>query len=154
MKQAIFITIFAAIILPGLQLAAKDRRSSIMADSELFGYWLSEDRTIVVEITSCSQESEALCGFIRAVPGIDNNIELSAHAAKLCNIPILSNLVFNPDQKRWDSGHIFDPETRQLYDVHIRTKGTKLIIRAFDKLEMLGETLIWTSVPFSNYGCS
>jgi uncharacterized protein (DUF2147 family) len=153
MKQVIIIIAFTTVILAGLLSAADAKQSSIIADNKLFGYWLSEDQAIVVEITVCSPETDILCGFIRAVPGMNTDPELAQHAAELCHIPILSNLEFNKKKQRWDGGQIFDPETEQLYDVFVSVKGADLKVRAFEGVEALGETLTWTSVPASNYGC-
>jgi uncharacterized protein (DUF2147 family) len=120
---------------------------------EVLGHWLTDDGALIIEVTACEEGTDYLCGFIRALPGAGRDPELAKYASELCGLPLLSNLGYNENKKRWDGGEIFDPESEQLYDVHIQAKKKNLIVRAYDGRERMGETYKWPTVPASTLGC-
>ncbi len=132
-----------------LQAAAQNAS----AREQVLGHWLTDDGALIIEVTACEEGSELLCGFIRALPGAGRDPALAKYASELCGLPLLSNLSYNENKKRWDGGEIFDPESEQLYDVHIQAKKKNLFVRAYDGRERMGETYKWPIVPASTLGC-
>jgi len=120
---------------------------------DIRGHWLTDDSSVVVEITQCRSTSSSLCGFIRALPTIDRDKEIEKFANELCGLPLLANLNYNPSKNRWDRGEMFDPETEKSYDAYARLDGNKLLVRVYVGKEWFGESMHWTKASPSAYGC-
>ena len=136
-----------------LSVQACAEPQSLFANMQVQGFWLTEDGEAVVEITSCAETSDLLCGFISALPTADQDPELAKYADNLCGLPLLSNLSYNDQKERWEGGQIFDPESEQLYDVFILVDGATLKVRAFEGRESFGETLNWKPSEETRSGC-
>lgn len=117
------------------------------------GFWLTEDQTVLVEVTACEPGSIVLCGFIRALPGLTEDPEIAEHAGSLCGLPLLSNFSYDPEKDRWDKGEIFDPEIEQLFEAYLQVKDYGLKVRAFEGNVALGITLKWMRGTSSTFGC-
>lgn len=119
--------------------------------SDPAGHWLTQDGSILVEITPCAPHPSARCGFIRALPGDDP--ALVAHAGDLCGLPVLTNLTFNATKRRWDAGELFDPESEQIHDAIVRVDGERLVVRAYEGWEWMGTDLHWQPAAPTQVGC-
>jgi uncharacterized protein (DUF2147 family) len=59
-----------------------------------------------------------------------------------------------PTSSGWSSGWIYDPETGEKYQLSASLSGTgKIKLRAYQGVEAMGETFIWTRSAKVPKGC-
>lgn len=136
-----------------------DSHADTPAKPSVEGWWLTEDRALVIEVATCQSGAEELCGFVRAIPGAKDYPALKKHADDVCGLPILYDLKHQPRKHRWGDGQLFDLETEKSYDAYVKIKQDALIqdgilkVRVYEKHEAMGVTLDWMSTRPSYVGC-
>lgn len=147
--RALGLTIAAAAASGAAACAQED---GVFIDRGVEGHWLTEDGAAIVEITACGPRSSAVCGSIRALPNIESDPEIAAHAPELCGLTLLYNLTHEAGG-RWTGGQVLDPETERLYDVSARVDRGLLRLHVSEGIAALGESIIWTPAEPSRGGC-
>ena len=64
---------------------------------------------------------------------------------KILGKTILWGLTYNPDDKRWEDGSIYDSRRGKVYRCQVTVQGpSKLLLRRFVGISLLGKTTTWT----------
>ncbi|MEM9635459.1 MAG: DUF2147 domain-containing protein [Pseudomonadota bacterium] len=117
------------------------------------GFWLTSDKTIVVALGACEQGSSKLCGIIAGLPGAASDAELARYKSQLCGLPVLWNLEWALEGKRWERGKILDPETEKVYDLQASIKGSALSLHTIGKNGKPLEVMTWHKVKTFKEAC-
>lgn len=124
------------------------------AQESVEGYWLTDDKELIIEVKACEVGSPNLCGFIIDIPSqTADSDNLRQHDESVCGLPMIANLSFNSQKNRWDNGEIFDIETEKMYGVILKLDKGKLKVRAYDKHEIMGQNFWWDRVERSDIFC-
>ncbi len=129
-------------------------QSIAQEQDSVMGFWLTDDESLIIEITECEAGSPNVCGFIRDFYKQSAEYQiLLQNADILCGIPLISNLSRNEEKSRWDDGQIFDLETETMYGVILKITDGNLIVRAYDKYEFMGLNYTWKRTSPTNESC-
>lgn len=75
-----------------------------------------------------------------------NNPDVSKRKNPIIGLQIISGFEYNPDDKIWENGKIYDPQSGKTYSCNIKKEGNKLKVRGYIGFSLLGRTEIWTKV--------
>ena len=64
----------------------------------------------------------------------------------LLNLQILKDFVYDAEDKEWEDGTIYDPKNGKTYSCYMTLDGTKLNVRGYVGVSMIGRTSVWTRV--------
>ena len=85
--------------------------------------------------------------YINGVPEKDSkNPDLNLRNRSILNLQILNGLVYNPGDKEWAGGMIYDPKSGKTYDCFIWLEGKDILqLKGFIAgIRMLGRKSAWT----------
>ena len=121
------------------------------AFSQIVGFWLTDSRDGVVEISPCG--TKLLCGHIRSIlkdygkgPGVRDilNEKRELRSRPICGLAILGQLQ-EISRGVWSNGWVYDPKRGKSYDVEVTlTKPDVLSVRGYVGIRALGQTVVWT----------
>ena len=126
---------------------------------KLIGDWLNQEGTSHIRIGKI--ESGQLAGkfFGKIVwlketeengkPRTDkNNPDKTLQSAPLLGAMILRNFVYDEENKVWEDGTVYDPKNGKTYsgNIHINADFSKLALRGYVGISLLGRTAVWTRV--------
>lgn len=122
------------------------------------GYWLTEKRTAVVELSPCD---ERLCGRIvwMAEPFDESgdlkrdrrNDEAALRDRPWCGMQVIDGLTRDEDG-RW-TGEFYYPKHGRSYQVILRPEGERLKLRAYLGVPVLGRSETWQRAAPDQRGC-
>ncbi len=75
-----------------------------------------------------------------------NNPDKSKRANPILGLQIISGFEYNSEDKIWENGKIYDPQSGKTYSCHIKKEGNALKVRGYIGISLLGRTEIWTKV--------
>ena len=113
---------------------------------DVFGEWLTQKQTSIVEIADCGDASP--CGAIVWIDHPDpdsltdeENPEAALQARPLMGLTVLDS--FEPRKNQWKKGRIYDPETGKTYGSRLRRleDGT---LQVKGCIGPICQTQIWT----------
>ncbi len=130
------------------------------AAADVFGFWLTESKKAVVQITPCGQSA---CGNVvwlaepndeAGKPKIDkNNPDAALQSRALCGMAMIGDFS-NDGNGEWSSGFIYDPEGGDLYKSKMRlTEEGNLYVRGYVGIPLLGKSQVWTRETSNRGGC-
>jgi uncharacterized protein (DUF2147 family) len=85
--------------------------------------------------------------YINGVPEKDSkNPDLNLRNQSILNLQILNGLVYNPGDKEWAGGMIYDPKSGKTYDCFVWLEGKDILqLKGFIAgIRMLGRKSAWT----------
>lgn len=133
--------------------------------SDVTGYWLSEGKGLMVEISRCKGDEEALCGRIAWLKDPENeetgapkrdieNPDPALRDRTWCGLTVIEGLKFNHGRWDWKGGSVYNPKDGHSYSVKLRSgDGNLLEIRAYIGIGLLGKTETWSRVPADAAEC-
>ena len=121
-------------------------------DTDVTGYWLTQNERSVVEIQECEQ---GLCGNIHWI--IDGGMEYdsknpdeSLRDTPMCGLPILWG--FDQNGNEWTGGKIYKADDGDTYNANMTLLGDgRLRVRGYIGMPLFGKTQIWTRVNAADY---
>jgi uncharacterized protein (DUF2147 family) len=131
--------------------------ASIASEISIQGLWKTQDQRAKIEIQSCSQASQEICGVIVELrEPIDPetgkektdkfNPDERRRGRKLLGLVNLSG--FKPDAaepNHWTGGTIYSPREGKTYSCEITlTDPNTLEVRGYVGIPLFGESQIWT----------
>ncbi len=126
------------------------------SSDDITGHWLSDDKTIEVEIYRCGNEYNGKIIWLddsndKSRPmntRIDkHNPNPDLRARKLIGLVVLEGLVYDEEKKEWAGGKIYNPHTGKQLDAKAwLTKEGCLEVRGFIGFEFLGKDLLFKKV--------
>jgi uncharacterized protein (DUF2147 family) len=113
----------------------------------LTGFWLTQDRNGVIEVSHCG---DRLCARIVGVvlDHPDDKMPLDYQGTPQCGLPLITDATkIRPNL--W-KGHLTDPRTGSVYgaEIHLDPDGN-LALRGYLGFTLLGRTQVWTRYPGS-----
>ncbi len=134
--------------------------SALPASADVFGYWMTESKNAIVEITPCG---DSACGKVawmaapldaQGQPKVDaNNPDAALKSRPICGLAMIGDFVKGADGE-WTSGFIYDPEGGDLYKSKMRlTDDGTLYVRGYVGIPLLGKSQIWTRENDNRGGC-
>lgn len=125
-----------------------------------FGYWLTENKKAIVRVDSCGKLA---CGTMvwvsepkteaGALKLDEKNEDTAKRDRPICGLPLFGGLAA-AKPGRWDKGWLYNPRDGQTYSVQISAESSsKLKVRGFLGLPLLGSSQIWTRVDDDRGGC-
>lgn len=75
-----------------------------------------------------------------------NNPDASKRSAGLMGLMILKDFTYDKDDKEWSGGTIYDPKNGKTYSCYMSINGTKLNVRGYVGISLIGRTAVWTRV--------
>ncbi|MEO1492224.1 MAG: DUF2147 domain-containing protein [Pseudomonadota bacterium] len=125
-----------------------------------FGYWLTENKQAIIRVDSCGQRA---CGTMVWVsePVTDEgalkrdvkNEDVAKRDRPICGLPLFGGLAATKPGF-WKKGWLYNPRDGQTYSVQISAESaTKLTVRGFLGLPVLGSSQTWTRVDGDRGGC-
>jgi uncharacterized protein (DUF2147 family) len=123
------------------------------AGEKITGVWLNQEGTAQVQITKT--DAGTFFGKIiwlkepmeNGKPKMDkNNPEASQRSTPLLGLTILKNFVYDADDDEWEDGTIYDPKNGKTYSCYITMEGSKLNVRGYIGISLIGRTAVWTRI--------
>lgn len=111
------------------------------------GLWESADKNSVVSAHRCGLADQSLCLRIAWIPdpGWDTeNRQRQLRIRPLCQLEIARYERFDDD--KWQQGSVYDPVGGRNYDSSLRLRDGRLMLRAFIKTELFGETEVFSRI--------
>ena len=146
-----FIPLALAAFIPGFAVAESD---------PTHGLWLTENGKAIVEFAPCGSK---VCGKMvwianpnddQGNPKLDvKNDEPGLRGRTLCGLQLLGDLS-REGAGAWDDGWIYSPRDGSTYSAKIEAiSESKLEVRGYVGLSILGGSQIWTRVADDRGGC-
>ncbi|MFM2229417.1 MAG: hypothetical protein RL607_675 [Bacteroidota bacterium] len=121
------------------------------------GKWLNQEGTSHIQIFKATNGSFAGKYYGKIVwlkeplkngkPKVDDlNPNPAKRSVPLMNLQILKDFVYDADDKEWEDGTIYDPKNGKTYSCYMTLDGTKLNVRGYVGVSMIGRTSVWTRV--------
>lgn len=120
--------------------------------NDIKGIWYNTEKDARIEIYSCANNK--FCGKIvwlkdpneNGKAKVDkNNPDKSLSNRPIIGMNILEDLTFNPDQKAWEDGKIYDPKNGKTYSCNIKLKTINALeVRGYVGFSLLGRTVTWS----------
>ena len=127
------------------------------------GRWLTENRKGVIAIAPCGA---SICGKIdwmkppaEAKPGdvpLDkHNPDPALRRQPMCGLQIIYGFRRDGgDPRKWVEGHVYDPETGDLYHANITVlDANHLRLRGYIGIPLLGKSQVWTRADGTHPPC-
>lgn len=120
------------------------------------GTWMTQDEDAKIEIRTCDDEADSLCGSIvwlkepleeNGDPKLDDeNPEPELRSRPLLGLEILTSFPTAPNKKgMFEGGKIYDAESGKTYSCHMSFKNDdQLKIRGYLGISLLGRTTVWS----------
>jgi uncharacterized protein (DUF2147 family) len=115
---------------------------TVTAATDLTGYWLTQDRDGIINVTNCGDSLCAeIAGLILDQPNDPTPVDY--RGTSQCHLPLITDARLI--QLNLWKGHITDPRNGGVYGVelHLDPHGN-LALRGFLGIPLLGHTQIWT----------
>jgi uncharacterized protein (DUF2147 family) len=117
------------------------------------GFWLTENKRSVIEITPCQQ---GLCGYVHWIVGggmqyDSKNPDVAQRDTPMCGLGILWGFK-QESPTSWTGGKIYKADDGDTYDanVQLQSDGT-LRVRGYVGVSLFGKTQTWNRVEKSDY---
>ncbi|OON70371.1 hypothetical protein B0919_04625 [Hymenobacter sp. CRA2] len=123
-------------------------------DAPPLGVWTDEQGETQVELYRCGEQ---LCGrIVQLLHGTDaegkprldvHNPDPKRRTQPHVGLTIIQDLHFNPDEKRWDGGQIYDPDNGRTYSCYVRPlTGDRLEVKGYIGFALVGRAQVWKRV--------
>jgi uncharacterized protein (DUF2147 family) len=76
----------------------------------------------------------------------DENPDKSKRSKPLIGLIILRDFTYDKDDKEWSGGTIYDPKNGKTYSSYMALNGSKLNVRGYIGISLIGRTAVWTRV--------
>lgn len=120
--------------------------SASPADS-VIGKWYTENRRGIMEFYLKGNELCARTYPLKKDDMLDvKNPVDSLRNRKVAGLTIVHGLKYNPSNKKWENGRVYNPENGKTYYCWCRFEEGKLQFRGYLKVEVLGKTEQWTRI--------
>jgi uncharacterized protein (DUF2147 family) len=138
-----------------LSAAMLPLKSSADESDGIVGTWLVEDKTGKIRIFRCGDK---LCGktvWIKPTkenPNPENTLDVrnpdpSKRAQKVVGLTMMWGLSYDPDDKEWESGYVYDSRGGDVYRCQITMESAdKIRLRGYIGISLLGKTTVWTRI--------
>ena len=150
MKKTIFFTLTIVIL---TSIVATSFRTIENPADAIVGVWLTAgDDNAKVEIFESNTKYYGKIVWLKnpirdGGKALDvNNPDVSKRKNPIIGLQIISGFEYNPDDKIWENGKIYDPQSGKTYSCNIKKEGNKLKVRGYIGFSLLGRTEIWTKV--------
>ena len=150
MKKTIFFTLTIVIL---TSIVATSFRTIENPADAIVGVWLTAgDDNAKVEIFDSNTKYYGKIVWLKnpirdGGKALDvNNPDVSKRKNPIIGLQIISGFEYNPDDKIWENGKIYDPQSGKTYSCNIKKEGNKLKVRGYIGFSLLGRTEIWTKV--------
>lgn len=121
------------------------------------GTWLNQEGTAHVQIFRAVNGAYAGKYYGKIVwlkepnengkPKLDkNNPDESKKKTPLMGLLLLKDFTYDEDDKEWSGGTIYDPKNGKTYSCYMSLDGTKLNVRGYIGISVIGRTAVWTRV--------
>lgn len=118
---------------------------------DILGRWMSTDKSVAVNVyrEGNSFRAKVIWFDERLGSGTPmntrhdtHNPDEKMHTRKIIGMDILENLDYNPVNKRWQNGKIYDASSGRTWDTYAEIKKDGLLyVRGFWKFAWIGKTL-------------
>jgi uncharacterized protein (DUF2147 family) len=156
-KQTMKTFLLASVLAVTSFFGAASVKSTTADGDAIIGKWLNQEGTSHIKIFKATNGSFAgkFYGSIvwlkeplkNGKPKVD---DLNPNPAKrnvpLLNLQILKDFVYDAEDKEWEDGTIYDPKNGKTYSCYMTLDGTKLNVRGYVGVSMIGRTSVWTRV--------
>ena len=119
------------------------------------GYWLTENERAVIKVKNCDQ---GLCGSIHWIieGGLqfdEFNPDINRQEDPLCRRQIMSGFSQNASNpNKWGGGEIYKADEGNTYTANLTVLSeSKMKVRGYIGISMLGKSQTWTRVSNKNY---
>ena len=130
------------------------------ADDPVFGFWLTENKRAIIEISPCG---ETACGKIVWMqepldadghPKIDTkNQDPALQGRPICGLPLIGDFR-QSGPGAWNDGFIYSPQDGDTYTAKIEAQSDgNLKLRGYLGLPIFGKSQIWTREADGRGGC-
>lgn len=137
-------------------MAFKSDKPVATAD-QVTGTWLNQEGTSHIQIFKAANGAFAGKYYGKIVwlkepnedgkPKVDkNNPDKAKKSKPLLGMVILRDFVFDADDDEWNSGTIYDPKNGKTYSCYMSLDGSKLNVRGYVGISLIGRTAVWTRV--------
>ncbi len=119
----------------------------------VIGKWLVEDKSGVIEIYKCGKKYCGKTIWIKPTPDApDPSVKLDVHnpdpkkrTEKLLGKTTLWGLTFDPEDKEWEDGSIYNSRNGKVYRCRVTMDSqNKLKLRGYIGISLIGQTTVWT----------
>jgi uncharacterized protein (DUF2147 family) len=121
------------------------------------GTWLNQEGTSHIKIFRAVNGSFAGKYYGKIVwlkepnengkPKVDKkNPDAGKQQTPIMNLMILKDFTYDADDKEWSGGTIYDPNNGKTYSCYMTLNGTKLNVRGYVGVSLIGRTAVWTRV--------
>ena len=147
MKYIIMLGIFCLLLLSG---KAQDEQNAIL------GKWMYEEKDLIVEVYKENNDFKARVAWFHDVNDsltpIDRRLDIknpnkAMRTRKVLGMDILSDLVYDPEEKKWVKGKIYDSTSGRTWDATVRLSDAKTLeVRGYYIFRFLGRTMKFTRI--------
>lgn len=121
-------------------------------EDKLVGVWMPSDGRSMIKIEKIGTKFFGRVVWLKEPndengnPRVDNNNpDENLRSTPLKGLRMLKDFVWNPEDKLWEDGTIYDPKNGTTYSCKIEPKSdNKIEVRGFVGTEMFGRTDVWT----------
>ncbi|MEY4316157.1 MAG: hypothetical protein RI977_1534 [Bacteroidota bacterium] len=112
----------------------------------IIGKWLNQEGTSHIKIFKATNGSFA-GKFYGSIVWLKEPLKNGKPKVDdLNNLQILKDFVYDAEDKEWEDGTIYDPKNGKTYSCYMTLDGTKLNVRGYVGVSMIGRTSVWTRV--------
>lgn len=140
---------FTLLYIIALWLSATSILAQEPPGQSIIGKWYVDDKTAIFDFYQTGNEYSAKLIPLAKPNLIDTMNPLdSLKTRRLSGATLIYGLVFDPEQNRWESGKVYNPENGKTYscDCKLDKSGNCLLFRGYLGIELLGETRTWTRI--------
>ncbi|MBL7811788.1 MAG: DUF2147 domain-containing protein [Bacteroidetes bacterium] len=132
-------------------------RSPAGDDEKISGTWLNQEGTSHIQIFKAANGSFSGKFYGKIIwlkepnengkPKLDkNNPDSKKRSTPLMGLLVLRDFTYDKDDKEWSGGTIYDPKNGKTYSCFMKLEGTKLNVRGYVGVSLIGRTAVWTRV--------
>ncbi len=125
-------------------------------ENAIIGKWESVEKNLIVEVYKQANTFKAKIAWFYdeddTITPINERLDIknpnkSLRDRKILGLQVLSGLVYNPKQKRWVNGKIYDSSSGRTWSATVwLTDENTLNVRGFYLVRWLGKTLIFKRI--------
>tara|TARA_B100001750_G_scaffold235772_1_gene238732 strand:+ start:4180 stop:4602 length:423 start_codon:yes stop_codon:yes gene_type:complete len=121
----------------------------VFSQNEIKGVWLNQDKDAEIQITEKNNKYYGKIIWLLnpkdeegKIKTDSKNPDKTKQNQHLMGLEILKDLKYS--KKEWSKGVIYDPKSGKTYKLSAKIKNSKLYLRGYIGVSLVGKTNIWT----------